>query len=187
MSSFSGLKCKISPFKHLLCYLCFIVNNILAHVIWKSFSFHFQKMSQHFWNSCCKLQFYNSAQQKSTVCAQLSERVYVCWSLTAMTLFPDVSVRVNMDLIQHKWIRISRERVRVRRLHLLPEVNVFGCISRIFCWSCFVVYTVWDDILVSIWFSFIHQYDVSQYDVLGSSRPKWCIWVQNFLICFSYS
>ncbi len=28
-------------FKHLLCYLCSIVNKILAHVFWKSFSFHF--------------------------------------------------------------------------------------------------------------------------------------------------
>ncbi len=33
MSSFSGSKCKISPFKHLLCSLCSIVNKILAHVI----------------------------------------------------------------------------------------------------------------------------------------------------------
>ncbi len=33
MSSFSGYKCKIYLFKHLLCYLCSIVNKILAHVI----------------------------------------------------------------------------------------------------------------------------------------------------------
>ncbi len=31
----------MSQFKHLLCYLCSIVNKILAHVIWNSFSFHF--------------------------------------------------------------------------------------------------------------------------------------------------
>ncbi len=31
----------ISQFKHLLCYLCFIVNKILAHVIRKYFSDHF--------------------------------------------------------------------------------------------------------------------------------------------------
>ncbi len=33
ISSFWPLNCKISQFKHLLCYLCSIVNNILAHVI----------------------------------------------------------------------------------------------------------------------------------------------------------
>ncbi len=33
--------CVHFQFKHLLCYLCSIVNKILAHVIWKSFSFHF--------------------------------------------------------------------------------------------------------------------------------------------------
>ncbi len=41
MSSFCAYNCKMSHFKHLLCYLCSIVNKILAHVIWKSFSFHF--------------------------------------------------------------------------------------------------------------------------------------------------
>ncbi len=33
MSSFCAYNCKISQFKHLLCYLCSIVNKILAHVI----------------------------------------------------------------------------------------------------------------------------------------------------------
>ncbi len=33
MSSFCAYNCKISQFKHLLCYLTFIVNKILAHVI----------------------------------------------------------------------------------------------------------------------------------------------------------
>jgi len=33
MSSFSGLKCKISPFKHLLYYLLSIVNKIFANLI----------------------------------------------------------------------------------------------------------------------------------------------------------
>ncbi len=35
MSSINGLKCNISPFKHLMCSLCSFVNkkNILAHVI----------------------------------------------------------------------------------------------------------------------------------------------------------
>ncbi len=41
-------------FKHLLCS---IVNKILAHVVWNSFSFHFiqinKKMAQHFRNSGC--------------------------------------------------------------------------------------------------------------------------------------
>ncbi len=41
MSSYSGLKCKLYPFKHLLCSLCSIVNIILAHVILKTFSFNF--------------------------------------------------------------------------------------------------------------------------------------------------
>ncbi len=43
----------------MLCSLCSIANKILAHVIWKSFSFHFIKIlktSQHFWNSGCKMQ-----------------------------------------------------------------------------------------------------------------------------------
>ncbi len=33
MSSFSGYNCRISQFKHLLCYLCSIMNKISAHVI----------------------------------------------------------------------------------------------------------------------------------------------------------
>ncbi len=33
MSSFCAYNCTISLFKHLLCYLCSIVNKILAHVI----------------------------------------------------------------------------------------------------------------------------------------------------------
>ncbi len=41
MSSFCAYNFKTSQFKHLLCYLCSIVNKILAHVIWNSFSFHF--------------------------------------------------------------------------------------------------------------------------------------------------
>ncbi len=41
MSSFYAYNCKIPQFKRLLCYLCSIVNKILAHVIWNSFSFHF--------------------------------------------------------------------------------------------------------------------------------------------------
>ncbi len=53
MRSFCAYNFKISQFKHLLCYLCFIVNKILAHVIWKSFSFHFIQTSQHFLNSGC--------------------------------------------------------------------------------------------------------------------------------------
>ncbi len=51
MSSFCAYNCKISQFKHSLCYLCYIVNKILAHVILNSFSFHFiqiKKTSQHF-------------------------------------------------------------------------------------------------------------------------------------------
>ncbi len=46
----------MSQFKHVLCYLCSIVNKKVAHVILKSFSFHFiqfKKTSQHFRNSCC--------------------------------------------------------------------------------------------------------------------------------------
>ncbi len=39
--------CNISQFKHLLCYLCFIVNKILAHVIWNSFSFHFIQIKKN--------------------------------------------------------------------------------------------------------------------------------------------
>ncbi len=35
---------KMYQFKHLLCYLCSIVNKIFAHVIWNSFSFHFIKI-----------------------------------------------------------------------------------------------------------------------------------------------
>ncbi len=56
MSSYSGLKCKLYPFKHLLCSLCSIVNIILAHVILKTFSFNFiQKkiISQHFQKLGC--------------------------------------------------------------------------------------------------------------------------------------
>ncbi len=34
MSSFCAYSCNISQFKHLLWYLCSIVNQILAHVIW---------------------------------------------------------------------------------------------------------------------------------------------------------
>ncbi len=34
MSSFCAYNFKISQYKHLLCYLCAIVNKILAHVIW---------------------------------------------------------------------------------------------------------------------------------------------------------
>ncbi len=41
MNSFCAYICKISQLKHLLCYLCSIVNKILAHVIWKSFQFSF--------------------------------------------------------------------------------------------------------------------------------------------------
>ncbi len=39
-SSFCAYNFTISQIKH-VCYLCSIVNKILAHVIWKSFSFHF--------------------------------------------------------------------------------------------------------------------------------------------------
>ncbi len=55
-SSFCTYHFKISQFKHLLCYLCSIVNKILAYVIWNYFSFilfKFKKTSQHFWNSGC--------------------------------------------------------------------------------------------------------------------------------------
>ncbi len=41
MSSFCAFHFNISQFKLLLCYLCSIVNKILAHVIWNSFTFHF--------------------------------------------------------------------------------------------------------------------------------------------------
>ncbi len=56
MSSLCAYNCKISQFKHVLCYICSVVNKILAHVIWNSFSFHFiqiLKMYQHFQNSGC--------------------------------------------------------------------------------------------------------------------------------------
>ncbi len=56
INSFSGLMCKICPFKYVLCSLCSIVNKILAQVIWMSFSFYFiqiLKTSQHFWNLGC--------------------------------------------------------------------------------------------------------------------------------------
>ncbi len=56
MSSFYAYNFTISKFKHLLCYICSIVNKILTHVIWKSFSFHFiqiLKTSQQFRNSGC--------------------------------------------------------------------------------------------------------------------------------------
>ncbi len=33
MSSFCAYNCKMYQFKHLLCYLCSILNKILAHVI----------------------------------------------------------------------------------------------------------------------------------------------------------
>ncbi len=58
MSSFCAYNCTISQFKHFLLYLCSIVNKILAHVIWNSFSFilfKFKKTSQHFRNSACIL------------------------------------------------------------------------------------------------------------------------------------
>ncbi len=51
---------KNSQFKHLLSYLCSIVNKILAHAILKVFLvfvlFKFKKTSQHFRNSGCKSQ-----------------------------------------------------------------------------------------------------------------------------------
>ncbi len=57
MSSFCAYNCKVSQFKHLLCYLCSIVNKMLAYVILNYFSFHFikkkKKTSQHLWNSGC--------------------------------------------------------------------------------------------------------------------------------------
>ncbi len=40
MSTFCALNCKMSQFKHLLYYLCSIVNKILTHMIWNYFSFH---------------------------------------------------------------------------------------------------------------------------------------------------
>ncbi len=39
MNSFYAYNFTISKFKHLLCYICSIVNKILTHMIWKSFSF----------------------------------------------------------------------------------------------------------------------------------------------------
>ncbi len=67
ISSFCAFNFKISQFKHLLCYLCSIVNKILAHVIRKYFSFHFipiKKKSQNFWNS--------------GVCVYVYVCIYVC-------------------------------------------------------------------------------------------------------------
>ncbi len=57
--------------------LCSIVNKILAHVIWKSFSFilfKFKRNVQHFQNSGCKAYSSNTCFiQKLKICVQLKE------------------------------------------------------------------------------------------------------------------
>ena len=58
MSSICAWNCKISQFKHLFCYLGSVVNEVLTHVIWKTFSFHFiqiYKTPQLFQNLGCQM------------------------------------------------------------------------------------------------------------------------------------
>ncbi len=78
----------MSQFKH-LCSLCSIVNNILAHVIWKSFSFQFiqiKKTSQHFQSSCCTWNLIlvqkEECKEKERITAKRNQRAEVRHPLT---------------------------------------------------------------------------------------------------------
>ncbi len=81
-----------------LCYLCSIVNYILAHVIWNSFSFHFIRIKIKIWNSGCKIQL-KSHRVKKTKQKQLflkNKRLVIflceCSWLKGRTLVTEQSV-----------------------------------------------------------------------------------------------
>ncbi len=71
MSSFCAYNCKIAQFKHLLCYLSFIVNKILAHVIWKSFYSNVKKRANI---SGIRVVFYLSQWHKNVFYARDTEK-----------------------------------------------------------------------------------------------------------------